>query len=448
MRGILKLAALVLLLVPPAASGQTTAGAPRPNVLFIAVDDLNTDVGTYGRTMVQTPNLDRLAARGRRFDRAYAQYPLCNPSRTSVLSGRLPEDTGVTTNNTDPRVAMPGADFLPQHFREHGYHTAYVGKIFHKGFEDEKYSWSEALTVPDNVVDDERGVTEDSTGRNATDYPDWIHFDGAAARSAADYLARPHATPFFLAVGFHKPHMPSVCPKTYWDLYDIARIRLPQVPSGGLENTPEEALHASMNVPPSTNIDRRESILAYRACTSFMDAQLGVVLDALDATGLRDNTIVVLWSDHGYHLDDHRHLWGKGTLFDRATRVPLVVAGPPVRAKGTATGSLVELMDIYPTLTELCGLPTPPKCQGKSLAPILKDPAASVNDYAYTVARGGDARCVNTKRWRYTEWGGPKVAELYNLEKDPGEYYNLANDPKLASVVATMQATLKRAGAR
>ncbi len=424
-------------------AGQVVSPAPvHPNVLFIAVDDLNTDLGCYGHLLVKSPNIDRLAAAGRRFGRAYCQYTLCNPSRTSVLSGLRPDTTQVYGNGKNPREALPHAVFLPELFRNHGYDTARAGKIFHQptadpdAFDDPR-SWSEVLE--NNNFEGFRGP--DTTGAMPWDGPESALPDGAASRAAARFLGRPHLKPFFLAVGFHKPHTPLVSPRSYWDKYRIEDIRLPRVPEGGMMDTPRQALRASFTRPE----DPRRSILAYYACISFMDAQVGIVLDALARQPvLARNTIVVLWSDHGFHLDDHRRLWGKLTLFRRSTRVPFIIVVPGMAKPGTSSGSLVELLDVYPTLADLCGLPVRDRLEGKSLRPILmRDPDADVKEAAYTVVDRGEARAVQTKQWRYTKWGTRGPEELYNLNEDPQEFFNLAGKAKYASVRERMRGLLR-----
>ena len=436
------LAGLLLLRAGPAFGQETGPALERPNVLFIVVDDLNTDIGCYGHPLVKTPNIDRLAAAGRRFGRAYCQYTLCNPSRTSVLSGLRPDTTQVYSNGKNPREALPHAVFLPELFRNHGYHTARAGKIFHQPADDpdafdDPRSWSEVLES--NNFEGVRGP--DTTGAMPWDGPESELPDGAASRAAARFLGRPRAEPFFLAVGFHKPHTPLVSPRKYWDAYRIEDIRLPRVPEGGMQDTPRQALRASFERPD----DPRRSILAYDACVSFMDAQVGIVLDALERRpALARNTIIVLWSDHGYHLDDHRGLWGKLTLFRRSTRVPFIMVVPGMAKPGAAGGGIVELLDIYPTLADLCGLPVRDRLQGKSLRPILmRDPDADVKEAAYTVVDRGSARAVMTGHWRYTRWGPSGVDELYDLSGDPMEFYNLADRPGSASVVEKLRHLLK-----
>ncbi|MBI4559853.1 MAG: sulfatase [Candidatus Hydrogenedentes bacterium] len=429
----------------------------RPNVLFIAMDDMNTCLGCYGHPIVKSPNIDRLAAQGVRFELACCQYPLCNPSRTSLLTGLRAETTRIMDNNTSARSVMPDMLTLPQHFRANGYHTATVGKIFHGKFPDPT-SWEEQLPlVPRDWQKQRHFVPRESSGEpppteegdrivwQMTDSPDFAEPDGAAALSAAEFLRREYEKPFFLAVGIHKPHMPYVAPKKYFDLYEVGAIPPPSTPEGDLDDIPPVALTPHREGDPKSDQQFRETIRAYYACMSFADAQVGVVLEAMHQSGHDDDTIVVFWSDHGFHLGEHGGLWRKTTLFEEVSRAPFIISAPH---DGFARGVCphpVEFIDIFPTLVEWCGLPAPGKLQGRSLVPALRNPDAPIREGAITVVRHTDTlgRSVRTRRWRYTEWGGPDVAELYDHQTDPREYRNLAKDPGHAATIAHLQGLLR-----
>jgi uncharacterized sulfatase len=425
----------------------------RLNVLFISVDDLNTDLGCYGHPVVRSPHIDRLAARGVRFDRAYCQYALCNPSRSSFLSGLRPETTGILDQATAPRQRLPQAVFLPQHFRNHGYFTARVGKIYHR---DDHDSWDLAENAdpadPQEVAAQRRRYEKPQGQRT----PDWAVLDIADEATADGTVARrivrlmeqsvKEGKPFFLAAGFRKPHLPWAAPKRYFDLYPQATIRLPQEPA--LDAVPRIALMTELSGAPQPE-PTWQAVAAYYACISFMDAQVGVLLDALERLKLWDNTVVVLFGDHGFHLGDHGGLWAKHTLFERAARVPLTIVVPRGPNAGQACPRLVELLDLYPTLADVCGLPAPGRLEGKSLVPLLQQPGAAWDRPARTVVvhEGVLGRSLRTERWRYTEWeDGKKGVELYDHDSDPGEYRNLASDPRHAAIVAELRQRLRQGG--
>lgn len=457
-------AALVLgaQIPPPPAIGK-------PNVLLVVSDDLNNDLGVYGAP-VRSPHADRLAARGVTFERAYCQYPLCSPSRSSFLTGRRPNATGVLTNpGKNPmsphfREKLPDAVTLPQLFINSGWFVARIGKLYHYGVPrdigtgslDDYRSWELVINPRgrdreqhDRIFSLEPGQFGGTVSWLSDEGQDAEHTDGIAAAEAARLLERfkKSAKPFFLAVGFYRPHTPYVAPKKYFDMYPPEKITLPTLSADDRTRTPQAA-YASARKPQDAMDDakRREAIQAYRASTTFMDAQLGVVLDALDRLQLADNTIVAFTSDHGYHLGDHG-LWQKMSAFEASARVPLIVAGPGV-ARGKRARGLAELVDLYPTLADLASLKAPGQLEGTSLKPILVDPAARVKDAAFTQVRDGYA--VRTDRWRYIEWSeGAKGAQLYDMDRDPKETTNLAGDPANAAVVAEHKALVAkyRAGA-
>lgn len=441
------------------------AGAIKPNVLFIAVDDLRTALGCYGDTFAKTPALDALARAGVRFDRAYCQYTLCNPSRASLLTGRYPSRTRVTNNDTWFRDTIPDAVTLPEHFRAHGYVTARTGKILHGGLEDAK-SWeigAEPRTRSPAVSANRRAQQRQTMKRAgmALDRP-WLAREDDAAR-LGDHKVATHAIeflrelkggdrPFFLAVGFAKPHTPFIAPKKYFMLHDAERVKLPVDFAGrpaALPGVPAIAVSPRngdlfMDEHPTPAV-AREAIAAYHAAVSFVDAQIGRVLAALDEHRLRENTIVVFFGDHGFHLGE-KGKWSKhGSLYEPAARVPMIIAAPGMRGIGRTSGRTVELLDIYPTLADLAGLPIPDRIDGQSLQPLLDNPDARWSHPAYTSTRSGlEGASVRTERYRYTEWRAEKGgAELYDYETDPHELRNLANDPQHAETVATLQELLR-----
>ena len=459
---------LITCLVTLALSAATWTSQPiqpsRLNVLLLMADDLNNDLGAYGAP-VRSPNIDKLAARGVRFDRAYTQYPLCSPSRSSLLTGRRPNATGVLTNPpaTNPmsphfREKLPEAVTLPQLFRTNGWLAARVGKLYHYGVPlqigtgglDDYPSWDLAINPRgrdreehDRIFSLRPGQFGASVSWLADDGPDAEHTDGIAAVEAVRLLERfkRNREAFFLAVGFYRPHTPYVAPKQYFDMYPRDRIPLPKLSDADRSRTPEAAYRSSFKEQDSmTDDQRREAIQAYWASITFMDAQVGHVLDALDRLGLADSTIVVFTSDHGYHLADHG-LWQKMSLFERSARVPLVIAAPGATARGVAARGLAELVDLYPTLADLANLKPTTPVDGVSLAPMLRDAAATVKDAAFTQARNGYS--VRTSRWRYIEWeGGEQGTQLYDMEKDPGESMNLASDAQHAATVSDLRARI------
>jgi len=432
-------ASLVAWLVPvlglslPGCGSRRVSG--RPNVLLIVADDLSYRIGLYGFS-ARTPNLERLAARGRRFDRAYCQYPLCSPSRTSFLTGWRPERTRVWGNLRPPRSFLQGAVPLQEHFQANGYFTARVGKVYHSRFEEE-FRWDLVVDTYDAVPEEETGAAWGPSTRKDEEEP-----DGRAARQAAQLLAAKRDRPFFVAVGFLKPHDPWVVPEAYFKMYPPERVVLPP-PDPGAASLFEPRRGVSLDLARDK---WREAIAAYAAAVTFMDAQLGVILDAMDREKRWQDTVVVVLSDNGLHVGEHG-LFGKMTLFEESARVPLVIAAPGLKQPGTPTGRLAELVDLYPTLLELARLPPVPGLDGTSLAPLLEDPGRAVKATARTIRKVGAtrkgqlARSVRSERWRYTEWPDETV-ELYDHDHDPDELQNLAADPAAAAALAEMKANL------
>lgn len=466
--GILRIlwaAAWMALCSPVTALAQPSR---QPNVLLIMADDLNDDLGAYGHPIVQTPHLDRLAARGVRFDRAYTQFPLCSPSRVSLLTGLRPDKTGVHDLVTDFRKNLPDVVTLPQLFKRGGYVAARVGKIYHYGNPgqigtsglDDPASWDEFVNPRGIDKDEETSLTNFTPARGigstlayyASPADDLAHTDGKVALETIALLEKYKDRPFFIGAGFYRPHCPFIAPAKYFDLYPIDRISAPG--SGDAADVPPPAWFTT---PPHWGITeqaQRETIRAYYASISFLDANVGRVLDALDRLGLAGNTIVVFVSDHGYHLGEQGQ-WMKQTLFERSARAPLIIAGPGVSAKGRSTSRIVEFLDLYPTLASLAGLRPPAGLHGRSLAPLLKNPTAKWNRPAITQVRRGPAATpffgysIRTERWRYTEWDeGKRGVELYDEVADPKELTNLASDPRHQKTVRELRRQLRRGTAR
>jgi iduronate 2-sulfatase len=459
-----------LLLLPSTLGAE--APAPRPNVLFIAADDLRPELGCYGAREAKTPHLDALARRGVLFERAFCQQAVCNPSRASVLTGRRPDALKVWDLRTHFRQTRPESVTLPQHFMRHGYRAIGIGKLFHNEsggrpafpFAD-PVSWSEPPTFANGAHWQDWVWPADAAAPRAKgdavqclDVADDAYFDGQIATAAVARLRALAETRecFFLGVGFWKPHLPFNAPKRYWDLYDRARLAPPQprtMPRGApaIAGHPWNELRGYGGIPkegPLTEEKVMELRHGYLACISFLDAQVGRVLAELESLGLAANTIVVFWSDHGFHLGEH-DLWAKTTNYELDTRVPLLIAAPGARAGGRAAG-LVELVDLYPTLVDLAGLPAAAALDGRSLGPQLRDPAqpgkaVAVSQHphpSYTRATHM-GYTLRTDRFRYVEWrdietGARGPRELYDHRADPAETVNRADDAALAAEVAEL----------
>jgi len=433
--------------------GNSEPVAPRgaPHVLLIVADDLRCEIGCHASDVVRTPNLDRLARRGVSFDRAYTQATLCNPSRTSFLTGLRPDRTGVHDNVIDYREAMPDAVTLPQLLRAGGWTTHRIGKIFHGHLDEhEPDEWDEVSYPRSTEVGrggEERNLTEGNVrwcAWRAAEGDDDDQRDGGIAREAVRFLERPHDTPFFLAVGFHSPHAPFVAPSPYFALYPLDSVRLLAGPPG--PPLPPRALYRGYQeiFARFTDADRREFRRGYYAATTFLDAQVGRVLEALERSPFAHDTVVVFLSDHGHHLGE-RGWWNKATLLEVAARVPLVVYAPRTAAKGRPCSRIVELVDLVPTVAELCGLYPPPGLDGRSLAPLLDDPTGPGRTEARTQigVPGAAGWSVRTDRWRLTEWTvGQEQFELYDHREDPGECRNVALDPEYADVLRELRGLL------
>ncbi len=477
------LAAAVHAGIPAPAAGaggpaEKAADSGRFNVLFIVVDDLRPELGCYGNKLVKSPNLDRLASSSMIFTRAYCQQALCAPSRASVLTGYRPESSGIDNNRVKVRDVMPDVLTLPQHFKNHGYHTISIGKVYH-GFQD-KPAWSERIEIPVNYYAGEeilayqkrrraearaKGITDPfqlyrySVGPpvESEDVPDSAYADGRIAAAAVEQLKEHRQDRFFLAVGFIKPHLPFAAPKRYWDLYERSRIPMPDttVPAGA----PAIALRFGrgavwnyLGVPHVKVLDEawtRKLIHGYYASVSYVDAQIGRVLRALDDLGLADRTVVVLWGDHGFKLGEYGQ-WGKQGLFEYDLRAPLLLRVPG-RTSGRESRALVELVDVYPTLAELCGLGVPKHCEGTSMVPLLADPSRPWKKAAFSQCRRGEntmGYSVRTQRWRYNEWVDRRTqeriaTELYDQSHGPFVRANLAADPRHRKTAEELSRMLK-----
>ena len=439
------------------------AAEPRAaNVLFLICDDLNCDLGCYGHAQVRSPNIDRLAARGLRFERAYCQYPLCGPSRASMMTGLYPDQTRIRQNAIRVRERLADATTLPQLFKEKGSDAVRIGKIYHYGVprdigtdgHDDPPSWTRVFNPRGRDKDDEPKIfslTPGSFGGTlswlAAEGSDDEQTDAIGAARAIEELRGFAASGerFFLAVGLYRPHTPYVAPKKYFDLYPASAIRVPEVPDGYLETLPKPARDTLTRKKDQVGLGdelAREAIRAYYASITFADAQVGRITAELDRLGLAESTVIVFTSDHGYHMGEHGY-YQKTTLFENAARVPMIIAMPGAKSAGRSTRSLVELVDLYPTLAELGGLATPDFVMGKSLVALLDDPGASVRSGALTQFGGGSSLC--TDRWRYTEWGpeGKNGAELYDHQKDPEEMVNLAAKSEHAATIAGLSRELR-----
>ena len=411
------------------------------NVLFIIVDDLRPLLGCYGHPEMHTPNIDRLAQRGTLFNRAYSQYPLCNPSRTSMLTGLRPETTDVLNNLDDFRQKLPDTITLPQHFKTYGYYTQSVGRVFHTpDFQDDENSWSAPSWRPPWYPLD----YDTTPSWQALDVGDDALKDGKTAKRAVEVLEQIKNQQFFLTVGFYKPHLPYDAPKKYHELYENTTFNLPAV-SG--DDPPDiiptgwNEIRSYADIPPNNGPLSYEKILelirAYAASTSYIDAQIGRVLDQLDELGLTEKTVVAFCGDHGYHLSENG-TWGKNIIYETTLRSPLIVSVPGQCQHGAKTNALVELVDIFPTLCEACQIPILPQLEGLSMVPVIEQPTVSWKTAAFSQRK--QVHSMRTNRYRYTESRSHK--ELYDYDTDPNSEHNIANLTENSGLVAHLSERL------
>ncbi len=426
----------------------------KKNVLFIIVDDLNTTLGCYGHPIVKTPNIDELAKSGVKFNHAYCNYAVCGPSRGSFLTGLRPESIGILDNRTPLKSVIGDRITMPALFRQNGYYTMSLGKIFH-GSKDhnDPNAWDEIYGYSATELG-KKGET-----RNITDgVLKWCHWkaaegddedqaDGQIAKKAVEFIKTEKEKPFFLAVGFHKPHDPFIAPKKYFDMYPLEECNPPVLPDGWEPPYKHTLPGETKTFNKFTDQDKREFLRSYYACTSFMDAQVGKLMDALKESGQLENTLVVFFGDHGYHLGEH-NWWNKVTIFEKGTNAPFIMSGQAIRENGVASDAMFEYIDIYPTLAELLNLEnTPDYLEGKSFAEVLNQPNKPFRSEVRAVVRRGKmmGRMVKNENYRYVEWdNGNKGQELYDQKNDPIEYHNLAEKPEYSAVVDEMKTIINQ----
>ena len=461
-----------------AAVAGRKAKARKMNVLFIAVDDLRPQLGCYGQEHIISPNIDRLAAEGLLFERTYCQQAVCAPSRVSILSGTRPDTTKIYGLSTPLRKAMPDVLTLPEHFKNHGYETLSIGKIYHH-VQDDLQGWTaepyRAGTFPEGDWKGRGYLSKEAIAQmteynkayprmkgrgpafDAADVPDEAYPDGANTVYAIKQLNRLKDKPFFMAMGLYKPHLPFNAPKKYWDMYDRAKVKLAENPFIP-KNAPSYAttswgeLRNYYGIPkkgPCSGALARQLIHGYYACVTYIDAQIGLLLDELDRLGLRKNTVIILWGDHGWKLGEHAG-WCKHTNFELDTHVPMILSVPAMKTAGRRTRALTEYVDIYPTLCEVCRLPVPAHLEGLSVAPLLKDPDRPWKKAAFSQYPRGKVMgyTMKTDRFRYTEWQDRKTGkilarELYDHQKDPDENINAAAQPEYKQQIPRLSRILK-----
>jgi iduronate 2-sulfatase len=446
------------------------------NVLFIAIDDLRPHLGCYGFDYVKSPNIDKVAANGLLFTRAYCQMGLSSPSRTSLLTGLNPDVTGITTIGPHFRDSLPDVVTLPQYFKQNGYFTQGFGKVYHNGLDDPK-SWSvphdpgnkprytpegQSIMKRRQEENNNKGIVAIRPNDRAKGPPfesydceDNYFLDGGNAESAIKALERIKDTAFFLAVGFANPHIPYVSPKRYWDMYSSEKIALPlnQFPPDGAPGWALQSLaelNSYYNVPdPLTDDFKRELIRGYIAATSYVDSQVGLLIEALKKYKLLDNTIIVIWGDNGYQLGQHSMWSCKHTNYETSVLVPLIISIPGMKSKGEKSASLIEFTDIYPSLAEICGFKIPSHCQGRSFKALVDDPDIKINQETFNQYQKGGYKgySIRNDRYRLVQWTKDKeiVYELYDHVTDPDENKNIASDPLVKSTINVLS---KRINAR
>ena len=457
---IVALSIVLSILRPLAAEEQRKSY----NVLFIISDDLTaTALGCYGNKVCKTPNIDRLATEGTRFSRAYCQATICGPSRASMLFGYYPYATRATGYTSGRREVGPDKDSWPQHFRKSGYHSARISKVFHMGVPtdiapgkdgaDDPDSWDETFNSPgpesktpgtgETLQNNPGGLKKGAAGGNRfsvveADGDDLVHSDGKTAQQATRVINqyKDMDKPFFLAVGFVRPHVPLVAPRRYFARYAADEMVLPPKVPGDWDDIPKTPGNRRTSDSLQMDVGQQKKLIrAYYASVSFVDALTGQVVEALENSGQRDHTIIIFTSDHGYHLGEH-DLWSKVSIHEESARVPLIICVPG--KKPAVCNSLVELIDLYPTFSRLCGLKIPKNLQGRDISPMLDDPKVGVRD---AILCSGKGRLYRDQRWALLDYG--KQGELYDMENDPKQYTNLFRDPDYADIVTELKRKLK-----
>lgn len=435
---------------------DSNIGAQDKNVLFIVIDDLTTTtLGCYGHPTVKTPNIDRLAKMGQQFTGSYCNFAVCGPSRGSLLTGLRPETIGIIDNRTPLQGVLGEKVTLPYLFQQNGFYTMGLGKIFHghEGGHGDPKAWDEYY------VFETTELGRQGEFRNMTDGKlPWCHWqaaegedidqqDGQVTQKAIELIKTKRKKPFFLAVGLHKPHDPFIAPKKYFDMYPLEDCTPPVLPEGWTPPYPHTLPGETKTFNTFTENDKREFLRSYYACTSFMDAQVGEILDALKESGQMDNTLIVFFGDHGYHLGEH-NWWNKVTVFEKGTNAPFIMAGNTVRKKGVKSDAMFEFIDIYPTMAELFHLNNIPEyLEGKSFAEVLEYPEKPFRSEVHAITRRGSmlGKMVKNKEWRYIEWdNGEKGRELYDQKNDPIEYNNLAGNADYEEVIENMRTILHK----
>lgn len=438
LRSVLGLALVWFAVSPTPSAGAATAPS-RPDVLFIVIDDLNHWVGHLGRHLqAKTPNIDRLAARGTTFIRAYSAAPACNPSRTALFSGLRPSTSGVYDNPTPWTPHIARGLTLNEHLRAHGYLVEGVGKIYHGGSERPE-DWDAFVRVPGAEPDPKGSPGVGGIKFAPLDCEDTAMTDHRSASWAIDRLALPRERPLFLAVGFHKPHMPWNVPQKYFDLHPTNKLYLPPYQENDLDDLPPAGVAMARAAGDHEAILKsgrwRDAVQGYLAAIAFVDAQVGRLLDALDQSPRRNNTLVVLCGDHGWHLGEKHH-WRKFALWEEATRTPLIWVAPGLTSPGSRCRRTVELLSVYPTLCDLAGIPIPAHLEGRSLRPLLADPKAEWTTPALTT-HGFQNHAVRTEEWRFIRYADGSE-ELYDETRDPFEWRNQAGLPETSAVRAEL----------
>lgn len=439
----------------------------KPNILFIISDDLTTTaLGAYGNEIAKTPVIDALAKESTVFTRAYTQYPVCGPSRASFMFGYYPNATQTYGYVSGRENVGPDRPSLAELFKQNGYYTARVSKIYHMGVPidiengsdgtDDPASWTEKFNSqgPEWKAAGEAELVQNNPDRSIerkggnvmtivkASGDDLAHSDGKTAEKASELIRKHRNEPFFLAVGFVRPHVPFVAPANYFSPFPYEEIKLPEQVENDWDDIPERGINYVTSVNGEMNdVQKQKAIAAYYASVSYMDTQVGKVLKTLEEEGLADNTIIVFTSDHGFHLDEHE-FWMKVSLHEESVQVPMMIKMPGM--KPAFSNSFTEMLDLYPTLSEMAGLEYPKAIQGKSLVPILKNPAETVRDFAFSVSQGGKSFLIRNENYafiQYDEDGGSGM-ELYDMKNDPKQFTNLASDPNYQEVVKKMQAIL------